>query len=400
MSVKLITVAILRKMSGMNKCRQDFLVHLTLLYLSMRGRKNFLMMERYGSYSEQTYRQHFSKPHDFRRFNLSLAEQYCGKELVWAFDPSYISKNGKHTPGVGYFRSGCAQSMKWGLELGALALLDIDNQTAMHYHARRTVFVKEEDSLRTHYAASITEQAEDMLKTSKNITFDAFFSKKPFVEAICKAGFTLISRLQHNVHMRYAYLGAQKGGRGAPKKFDGRIDAKNLSAVHFKEIRRDQQEVVNEGVAHVRSLKRWCRVVVVHTLKENGAVKSALIYFAADCKMSGLKVLQYYRNRYRIEFLFRDAKGHLGLEDCQSRQGEALDFHYNTALTTLNVAKAHHWLSIPKEQRPPFSMADIKTRYINEMMLDRLICIYGKCPSVEKNNPEILKLYQLGRIAA
>ena len=400
MSIKKLTSAILSKMSGLNKRRQKFLIHLTTLYLSMRGRKNFLMMERYGKYSEQTYRQHFSRPHDFRAFNLELVRQYCGRELAWVFDPSYINKSGKHTPGVGYFWSGCAQSVKWGLELSALGLLDIENQTAMHYHAQRTVFVKGEESLRAWYANLITQQSGQMLEISKKIAFDAFFSKKPFVDPICEAGFTLISRLQHNTYMRYAYIGEQKGGKGARKKFDGRIDVKNLSPKHFTQIKRDEEEVVYEGMAHVRSLKRWCKVVIAHTLKKDGQVKSATIYFSTDLQMSGLKVLQYYTNRYQIEFVFRDAKGHLGLEDCQSRQGEALDFHFNTALTTLNVAKAHHWLSIPKEQRPPFSMADIKTQYINELLLDRLISIYGKCPSVEKNKPEIQKLYQLGRIAA
>jgi hypothetical protein len=70
------------------------------------------------------------------------------------------------------------------------------------------------------------------------------------------------------------------------------------------------------------------------------------------------------------------------------------------ALTTLNTAKVMHWFDKPKAERPPFSMADIKTQYVNEQLLDRLIIIYGKDPSVEINNPEIKKLYQLGRIAA
>ena len=113
-----------------------------------------------------------------------------------------------------------------------------------------------------------------------------------------------------------------------------------------------------------------------------------------------MQVLQYYRIRYQIEFLFRDAKGFLGLEDTQSRQEEALDFHFNISLSTLNIAKAMHWLSIPKEERGAFSMADIKTQYINELVLDKLISIYGKDPSVEKENPKIRELYHLGRIAA
>jgi hypothetical protein len=59
-------------------------------------------------------------------------------------------------------------------------------------------------------------------------------------------------------------------------------------------------------------------------------------------------------------------------------------------MTTLSMAKAAHWLAIPKDQRGAFSMADIKTKYINELLLDRLISIYGKSSDVEKI---ILKYY-------
>jgi Transposase DDE domain len=288
--------------------------------------------------------------------------------------------------------------MKWGLELSALGLADIENHTAMHYHATQTQAIKGEESLRSYYAKLLCKQAPELLKTSKTIAFDAFFSKKPFVDSICAVGFTMISRLQWNIYMRYAYVGEQKP-KGRKKEYDGKIDPKNISTKHFKIIKSDENEVIYEGIAHVRSLKRWVKIVIVHTLKD-GKVHKAFIYFSTDKNAEGLKVLQYYRIRYQIEFLFRDAKNHLGLEDSQSRQETALDFHFNLALTTLNIAKAMHWLSIPKKDRGPFSMADIKTQYVNELLLDRLIFIYGKDPSIEKNNPIIRELYQLGRIAA
>lgn len=400
MRVETITGTILQKMYDIGKCQMKFIIHLAGLYLSMRGRKNFLMMERYGKYGEQTYRQNFEKDFDFKRFNKLLIDSYCGKELLWVFDPSYIAKSGKHTPGVGYFWSGCAGQMKWGLELSALGVVDVEHQTALHYHVERTQVIKGEESLRAYYAKLIIDQAEDLQKTSKVIVFDAFFSKNGFVNSICKAGFTLVSRMQHNTYMRYKYLGESSGGKGRPKEFGGRVATKNLCPHHFKVIKSDEKEVAYEGVVHIRSLKRWCKVVVVHTLKDDGTVKGALIYFSTDINMSGLKVLEYYRLRYQIEFIFRDGKGHTGLENCQSRQEKALDFHFNFSLTILNLAKVTHWFSIPKDLRGPFSMADIKTQYMNEILLDRLISIYGKNPSVEKNNPEIKKLYQLGRIAA
>ena len=399
MKVETFTAAILQKMSGIGKSQFKFIVHIVHLFLSMRGRKNYLMMARYGTYCEQSYRQNFEKDFDFKALNKALISEYCGKELTWVFDPSYISKSGKSTPGTGYFWSGCAGCSKWGIELSVLAVADIENHTAMHYHAAQTQFMKGEETLRAYYAKLICAQAADLQKISKVMNFDAFFSKYAFVDSICGAGFTLISRMAWNTYMRYAYVGPQKGGRGRPKEYDGKIDTQNVSTKHFKIIKSDDEEIVYEGIGHIRSLKKWCKIVIVNTLKD-GKVNKAFIYFSTDRNMVGEQIYQYYRLRYQIEFLFRDGKGFLGLEDSQSRQENAMDFHFNIALSTLNIAKAMHWLAVPKEERGAFSMADIKTQYINELVLDKLICIYGKDPLMEKNNPKIMELYQLGRIAA
>jgi Transposase DDE domain len=400
MKVETFVGAILSKMSDITKCQFKFIPHVVRLFLSIRGRLTYLNLDRHGDYCEQSFRINYEKTFDFKSYNTSLIQTYCGDELIWIFDPSYLAKSGKHTPGTGYFWSGCAGAMKWGLELSALAIGDIDNHTAMHYHVTQTQAIKGEESVRMYYAKLLVEQAEELQKLSKILAVDAFFSKKPFVDSICAAGFTIISRLQNNIYLRYAYTGEKRAGRGRPQEYDGKIDSKNVSLDHFTLVKSDETARIYEGIAHVRCLKRWGKIVIVHYLKEDGTVRNVSIYYCSDKEMAGLKVYQYYRLRYQIEFLFRDAKGHLGLEHSQSRQEKAIDFHCNMALTTLNTAKAMHWFDKPKAERPPFSMADIKTQYVNEQLLDRLIIIYGKDPSVEINNPEIKKLYQLGRIAA
>ena len=398
MKVETITSAILQKMSDITKPQYKFVVHIVQLILSIRGRVNFMSMSRYGSYSEQSYRLNFSKEFDFKTFNKELILNSCGTELAWIFDPSFITKSGKHTPGVGYFWSGCASAVKWGMELSSLAVADMKNHTAMHYHATPTQFAKGEDSLRTYYAQLICQQAEELQKISKKMIFDAFFSKKPFVDCICASKFILISRLQKNVYLRYRYTGEQKQGRGRKKTYGEKIDLKNISIDHFTLMKSSEEERVYEGVAHVRSLKRWCKVVIVQILKD-GNVHRVLIYFSTDLNMTGQQVYDHFKIRYQIEFLFRDSKGYLGLEHTQSRQKEALEYHYNIVLTTLNVAKVAHWLSVPIEQRNAFSIADIKTQYSNELFMNRIFSIYGKDPEIEKNNPAIRELYNLGKIA-
>lgn len=401
MNIETFMIAILNKMSGINKCQHKFIPHIMVLFLSLRVRFNYLMFARHGHYYEQSYRLNFSKKFDFKTFNRHLIDQYCGAERILIFDPSYLSKSGKCTPGVGYFWSGSAGEMKWGLELGALAVGDVLNHTAMHYYASQTTMTKSEEiSLRAAYAKLLVDQSADLQKISKVMVFDAFFSKKPFVDSICSSGFTLISRLQKNCYLRYAHQGEKRKGRGRPKVYGEKIDKKALSLQHFKLIESTDNYHLYEGIAQVRSLGRWCKIVILQNLKTDGTIKSVCIYCSTDKEMDGLKVYEYYRMRYQIEFLFRDSKGHLGLEDSQSRQKEAIDFHCNMSLTALNVAKAMHWYSIPKEERKSFSIADIKTRYSNELLLDRIISLYGKDPKEEKIRPEIMELYQLGRIAA
>jgi hypothetical protein len=402
MRVKItITETILQKMSGINKCQRRFISHLLHLFLSMRQNMTYLMMSRYGNYCEQTYRIQYSHDFDFKQFNTHLINECSGQERILIFDPSYVNKSGKSTPGVGYFWSGCAGSMKWGIELSSIAVGDVENHTALHYNVSRTPPVKKNDevSLLDFYANLLVKQAEDLQKISKIICFDAFFSKNKFVSSITEAGFTMISRLQSNIYLRYRYKGEQNPGKGRNIVYDGKIDTKNLNLEHFKIVKTTEDEIIYEGEAHVRCFKLWCKIVIKHVLKD-GKIHRVLIYFSTDQSLAALKIIEYYQMRYQIEFLFRDAKGHLGLEDTQSRTPEALDFHYNTSLTALNVAKAEHWYSIEKDKRSSFSIQDIKTKYSNEFILDRLISIYGKDPIVEKNNPKIKELYNLGKIAA
>lgn len=93
-------------LSPLSKWRKDFIKDVLWLFLSITSRINFSQLGRYGHYGEQRYRQQFGKKFEFLKFNASMIKQHSGKRQVIAFDPSYIPKSGKSTPGVGYFWSG------------------------------------------------------------------------------------------------------------------------------------------------------------------------------------------------------------------------------------------------------------------------------------------------------
>ena len=57
--------------------------------------------------------------------------------------------------------------------------------------------------------------------------------------------------------------------------------------------------------------------------------KRKAILFSTDTQLEATEIVRYYRSRFQIEFLFRDARQYTGLGDCQSPKKEALTFHFN-----------------------------------------------------------------------
>lgn len=105
-----------------------------------------------------------------------------------------------------------------------------------------------------------------------------------------------------------------------------------------------------------------------------------------------MDILDYCKYRFQIEFLYRDAKQHLGLNDCQTRSENKLHFHFNTALTAINIAKIEHWLSKSKEERGAFSMSDIKTVNNNMLQLQLFFNKFGINPHSAKNKRKVNEL--------
>lgn len=108
----------LNKLPHINQWRRDFLIETFILFLSIRGRINFLQLARYGKYKEQRYRQQFEKSFDFLAFNKELTLSQGRGKYVIAFDPSFINKSRKKTPGLSWYWSGCVNG-----SIGGTALL-------------------------------------------------------------------------------------------------------------------------------------------------------------------------------------------------------------------------------------------------------------------------------------
>lgn len=388
----------LDKISKINKCRKDFFCEAIILFLCIKGRINFLQLGRYGLSGEQRYRQQFEKPFDFLSFNKKLVLSNGSGRYVIAFDPSYIDKSGKKTTGLGWYWSGCAGKSKWGLEIGGIAAIDIDNHTAFHLEAVQTLHSPEQ-TLTQWYIDLLTERSAALTSVSPYFVADAWFSKKPFVDAITAMGMHFVCRLRDDADLLYLYTGSRTGQKGRPKKYAGKIDIAGIDKDYFTLIEQTGGHTLYSAIVYSKSLKRNIRLayVLYNTGKEKQTIK---LYYSTDLDVCPKDILLYYQSRFQIEFLYRDGKQFTGLCDVQARSENKLDFHFNASLTAINIARIEHWLSVPKEERGQFSMSDIKTMNHNRLLLSRFFNVFGIDPDKPKNKDAVNELIYYGTITA
>jgi len=271
--------------SELNKLRKDFIVNVLWHILSIKGKINFLQLGRFCSLGEQSFRNQFEKEFDFLEFNKQLINQVASGERVTALDPSYIPKAGKSTYGRGKYWSGVAGAAKWGLDICGFAVVDIVKNTALHLNAWQTPSTAELPgrglNLLTYYASLVTENAKKFKEFSDYMVADAYFSKKPFVEAVLFSGLHFISRLRDDSVLRYRYYGEPTGKKGRPKQFDGNVNIKNLDTNYFSLDLSAEDIKIYSAVVYSKALKRDIKLAVTVFFKEGKEV-SRKLYFSTD----------------------------------------------------------------------------------------------------------------------
>ena len=197
---KIVTEALSVSKIKLNKCRYDFMIEIFMLYLSIPSRINFLQLGRYSLFGEQRFRRQTQIGFDFFSFNKALSAPWIGTRNAVAFDPSFIHKSGKQTPGIGYFWSGCVGRALREIEILWLSVIDAGTRLSFHLEAIHTpptdCLYDNGLTLVDWYAGAIKKHIKQILSITRYVVADAYFSKKNFVEQIRGLNLDLLSKLR------------------------------------------------------------------------------------------------------------------------------------------------------------------------------------------------------------
>lgn len=395
---------IVAKMPGLTKPRRDFVGQMLLLFLSLRSRINFLMLARHcQQYVESTCRLHFEEFHDFAAMNTAFVQKHGSGHFMWAFDASYLPKSGRKTPGVGKYWSGSAAKALWGLEIGLLSVVDVAYHTAFHIDVAQTPDKAQRDAegidLLDHYSQVVLWSRPHLLTLSPYLGVDAYFAKKEFIDQIrTRSGLHIISLLRQDANLRYLYTGPKGTGRGAPKRYDGKINLKEPDLTRLLLVSESASQRIYSALVNCVFLKTTIRLAYVQYLDPSGQVVRYRCYFSTDIALAADELVSYYQARFQQEFLIRDAKQFTGLSECQARSINKLEFHTNMSLSAVNVGKVETGLSADTARRKSFSMVNVKTRYHNELLLAQFLSILPEKAKLRINQTQMRQLYAFGCI--
>lgn len=368
--LKVIIEQAVKQMGNVGEWQKRFMLNLFETVLLIHGKINFSTLGRHSELNEKTYRRWFEKDFDFLKFNLACISQRPEQgELVAIMDASHIAKSGTKTFGLGKFYSGCIGKAVKGLELSEIALLDLKSRQAFALDSQQTIdnAGKARPEL---YAEQFTKLADDLPKDLKYLLVDAYYTKKSFIDPICQLerGIEMIGKLRSDANLRYLYKGSYQG-LGRPKRYDGKVDFKDLSRFVYEGEAETHLHLYTQTVWHAH-LKRMIRLVLI--LNTQAPKPRYILLFSTDLELMGKELMKLYQLRFQIEFLFRDAKQFTGLEDCQARDKKALDFHFNMSMTAINLAKLDLLHQHDPKQTFVFSLRSYIHRIFSHRLLSRL----------------------------
>lgn len=404
---------ILDKMEKICKPQRKFITGMLAVMLSARGKMTFRNMSRYSNFSEKTFARNYEKSFNFAEFNQQALTLVLkpGARVVAAFDPSFIQKSGKKTFGKDYFWNGSGNKAEKGLEIGLLAVVDVDYNTAYAISAQQTPPIAAsrkhndmpitEESRVDAYLEHIKKNREYLPSEVKHLVVDGFFGKEKFITSVKNMNLDLVGKLRIDANMRHPYHGEQSG-IGRPKKYDKKVDINDLSQLQFdREVQFPQGQIVKLYTAIVNSvsLKRKIKIVLLFDDSNKDKIYRSLL-FSTDLNLSALDICTFYKSRYQIEFVFRDAKQFTGLTDSQARSKEKLDWHFNASFMALNVTKITDRRNKENANiEGPFSMASWKARCHNENLIDKVFSMLDIDPTLIKLTPEFEKLRNYGAVS-
>ena len=254
--------------------------------------------------------------------------------FLLAYDETTITKSGKKTYGIDPYYSGTDGHVVKGLSFKR------SHGRPLGSHNKRL-----QDQPLSPELARIDTQITQFLHENnckiplRYIAFDGHFGNIPTLEIVQRHGLHIITKLRAD-SVLYLPLDTPYSGRGRPKIFGEKVDVRNLPTHYCVQTTHDGDTQIQlfQFTARVKASTQLLNIVVRKITQRKKKTATYTILMSSDLALTAVQLVEYYGLRFQIEFNFRDAKQHFGLEDFMNVTATAVNNAANLAMCMVNVS--------------------------------------------------------------
>lgn len=383
----------------LNQTLLNQLTVITEALLSMQSRVTMLGISRWatkgGSY--RTIQRFFHSVIPWCTLRWALIRHHlldCNEVILLAGDETTVTKSGKKTHGLGRFFSSIYNRCVPGLGFLSISLISVEHQKAYPIlmeqldpaMSRRVMPLKPErkkklppgrpkgsknknrrDIEMTPYLLFLQEQIKKVQQLiGEHITvgyflYDGAFGNNPCLQMVRNCGLELISKLNCNSKLYFPYAG-EYSGKGKPRKYGDKINYSRIPKCYLVEstVKDNIKTCVYQATMWHKDYPDQLNVTIIQKENLSSGKNGRVILFSSDLDLDAKTMIHYYRLRFQIEFTFREAKQHWGLEDFMTIKEQSVQNAANLAMFMVNVSQA---LERTTSEETPFSVNDLKARF-------------------------------------
>lgn len=173
----------------------------------------------------------------------------------------------------------------------------------------------------------------------KHLALDGHFGHNQAVLLAKDNDLDLISKLRKDAALFEKYKGEQPS-RGRRRRYGEKLDYQKLPPVYLKKSEYSKDVVTNyyQGIFVHKSFAAELNVVIIEKINLQTEKLAHAILFSSDLGLSWERLIEYYSLRFQIEFNFRDAKQHFGLEDFMTTSETGVENAANLSFLMVNLS--------------------------------------------------------------
>ena len=194
------------------------------------------------------------------------------------------------------------------------------------------------------------------------LALDGHFGTAPAIAMVRGSGLHIISKLRSNAALYLPYDGPY-GGRGPRRRYGEKLDLKAMPGRFLRETRVEDgiETWIYQVTALQREVAKPLNVVVLVKTNLKTHNRAYVVLFSSDVTQAFEQEVEYYSLRFQIEFIFRDAKQHWGVEDFMTVTATGVRNAANLAVLMVSVSAV--LLNEERMKNPTCSVLDLKARY-------------------------------------